>query len=65
MILSLEAESSDVSTLESTEESTDDIENITILKDASASALYGSRGANGVIMVTTKKGKEGRTEVSL
>ena len=45
--------------------SPDDIENITILKDASASALYGSRGANGVIMITTKKGKEGRTEVSL
>ena len=45
--------------------SPDDIENITILKDASASALYGSRGANGVIMITTKKGKEGRTEVNL
>lgn len=37
----------------------DDIESIEILKDASATAIYGSRGANGVIMITTKKGKEG------
>lgn len=36
-----------------------DIESIDILKDASATAIYGSRGANGVILVTTKKGKEG------
>ncbi len=36
----------------------DDIETITTLKDASSTALYGSRGANGVIMVTTKKGKK-------
>jgi len=36
-----------------------DIENIDILKDASATAIYGSRGANGVIVVTTKKGKKG------
>lgn len=36
-----------------------DIENITILKDASAAAIYGSRAANGVIIVTTKKGAEG------
>jgi TonB-linked SusC/RagA family outer membrane protein len=36
-----------------------DIENITILKDAAATSLYGSRGANGVILVTTKKGKQG------
>lgn len=39
---------------------TDDIENISILKDASAAALYGARGANGVVMVTTKKGKVGK-----
>ena len=39
----------------------DDIESITILKDASSSALYGSRAANGVVVVTTKKGKLGRT----
>mgnify|MGYP002793582060 FL=1 len=44
--------------------SPDDIENITILKDASAAALYGSRGANGVIMITTKKGVKGKTEVN-
>jgi TonB-linked SusC/RagA family outer membrane protein len=36
-----------------------DIENITILKDAAATSLYGSRGANGVILVTTKKGQQG------
>ncbi len=42
----------------------EDIESIEILKDASATAIYGSRGANGVIMVTTKKGKAGRTTVS-
>ncbi|MCB2219562.1 MAG: TonB-dependent receptor [Bacteroidetes bacterium] len=38
-----------------------DIESMEILKDASATAIYGSRGANGVILVTTKKGKEGKT----
>jgi TonB-linked SusC/RagA family outer membrane protein len=42
-----------------------DIESMTVLKDASASALYGSRAANGVIIVTTKKGKEGRPQVTL
>ena len=40
-----------------------DIESIEVLKDASATAIYGSRGANGVILVTTKKGKEGRVQV--
>ncbi|WP_339655917.1 SusC/RagA family TonB-linked outer membrane protein, partial [uncultured Salegentibacter sp.] len=38
-----------------------DIENITVLKDASATSIYGSRGANGVILITTKQGKEGKT----
>jgi len=38
-----------------------DIESVDILKDASATAIYGSRGANGVILITTKHGKEGRT----
>jgi len=42
-----------------------DIESMTVLKDASASALYGSRAANGVIIVTTKKGKNGRPQVTL
>ncbi|MCR8560255.1 SusC/RagA family TonB-linked outer membrane protein [Mucilaginibacter sp. BJC16-A38] len=37
-----------------------DIENISILKDASASAIYGSRGANGVILITTRKGRKGQ-----
>lgn len=42
-----------------------DIENISILKDASSTAIYGSRGSNGVIIVTTKSGKDGKTVVSL
>jgi TonB-linked SusC/RagA family outer membrane protein len=42
----------------------DDIESIEILKDASASAIYGSRGANGVIMITTKKGKAGEAKIA-
>jgi TonB-linked SusC/RagA family outer membrane protein len=42
----------------------DDIESITILKDAAASSLYGSRAANGVVVVTTKKGRAGRPTVS-
>lgn len=41
-----------------------DIEDITVLKDASSTAIYGSRGANGVILVTTKSGKEGKINVS-
>ena len=44
--------------------SPDDVESIEVLKDASAAAIYGSRGANGVIIVTTKKGREGRPEIS-
>lgn len=43
---------------------TDDIESISVLKDAAAAALYGSRGANGVIMVTTKRGKVGKATVT-
>jgi TonB-linked SusC/RagA family outer membrane protein len=39
----------------------DDIESIEILKDADATSIYGSRGANGVILITTKKGKAGKT----
>ena len=42
-----------------------DIESIDILKDASATAIYGSRGANGVVIVTTKQGKSGRVTLSL
>lgn len=40
-----------------------DIESMEILKDASATAIYGSRGANGVVLITTKKGKTGKTNV--
>ncbi len=43
---------------------TDDIESFSILKDASASAVYGVRGANGVIIITTKKGQEGRPKIN-
>jgi TonB-linked SusC/RagA family outer membrane protein len=42
-----------------------DIESFEILKDADATAIYGSRGANGVIIVTTKRGKKGRSELKL
>jgi TonB-dependent SusC/RagA subfamily outer membrane receptor len=39
-----------------------DIESISVLKDASATALYGNRAANGVIMITTKRGSAGRSQ---
>ena len=42
-----------------------DIESIEILKDAAATSIYGSRGANGVIMITTKKGKEGVNKINV
>ena len=42
-----------------------DIESIEVLKDAEATAIYGSRGANGVILITTKKGKSGKTKFDL
>ena len=41
-----------------------DIENITVLKDASAAAVYGSRANNGVVLITTKKGEKGKTKVT-
>ena len=44
--------------------SPDDIESVTVLKDAAAAALYGSRAANGVIMINTKKGRAGRTNIT-
>lgn len=43
----------------------EDIESIDVLKDASATAIYGARGANGVVVITTKSGKEGSPEISL
>ncbi|CAL1517229.1 TonB-dependent receptor [Chitinophaga sp. MM2321] len=42
----------------------DDIESIQVLKDAASTAIYGARGSNGVVVVTTKSGKAGRTQVS-
>jgi TonB-linked SusC/RagA family outer membrane protein len=42
-----------------------DIESFDILKDASSTAIYGTRGSNGVILITTKRGKAGKTQVSL
>ena len=41
-----------------------DIESIQVLKDASATAIYGSRGANGVVLITTKKGTSGKAKIS-
>ncbi len=43
----------------------DDVESITVLKDAASTALYGSRAANGVVIITTKKGKRGRNNISV
>lgn len=43
----------------------DDIESVTVLKDASSTAIYGSRGANGVIVITTKKGTAGKAKISV
>ncbi len=54
--------SSDVSPLAAL--NPNDIESITVLKDASASAIYGSRGSNGVILITTKKGKSGEAKLA-
>ncbi len=42
-----------------------DIESIEVLKDADATAIYGLRGANGVILITTQKGKAGKTQFDL
>ena len=44
--------------------SVEDIETLQVLKDASSTAIYGSRGANGVILITSKKGKKGKPQVS-
>jgi TonB-linked SusC/RagA family outer membrane protein len=43
----------------------DDVESISILKDAATTSLYGSRAANGVVMITTKKGRKGRSNVNV
>lgn len=59
LIDGIEMSSSDLARLQ-----TDDIASFSIMKDAAATALYGARGANGVIMVTTKEGKEGKATIS-
>jgi len=43
----------------------EDVESIDVLKDASATAIYGSRGANGVVLITTKRGQEGQSRISV
>ncbi len=59
LIDNMELSTSDLARL-----SVDDIESFSIMKDATATALYGSRGANGVILVTTKEGVEGQTKLN-
>jgi TonB-linked SusC/RagA family outer membrane protein len=60
LIDNMEVNSSDLNRL-----NPDDIQSFSVLKDATATALYGARGANGVILITTKEGKEGKVRVSL
>lgn len=60
LIDNVEMTSADLSRL-----NVDDIESFSIMKDATATALYGARGANGVILVTTKEGKEGKASVNV
>lgn len=59
LIDGIEMSSNDLARLQ-----TDDIASFSIMKDAAATALYGARGANGVIMVTTKEGREGKATIS-
>ncbi len=58
-------DNNEVTTLELSRIQTDDIASFSIMKDATATALYGSRGANGVILVTTKEGSEGKAQISV
>lgn len=58
-------DNNEVTTLELSRMQTDDIASFSIMKDATATALYGSRGANGVILVTTKEGKEGKAQINV
>lgn len=59
LIDGIELETSDLARL-----NTDDIASFTVMKDATATALYGARGANGVISVTTKEGREGKVSIN-
>ena len=56
-ITSASSEASDIST--------DEIESIEVLKDASATAIYGARASNGVILITSKRGKSGTSEITV
>ncbi len=58
-------DNNEVTTQELSRIQTDDIASFSIMKDATATALYGSRGANGVILVTTKEGAEGKAQISV
>lgn len=58
-------DNNEVTTQELSRIQTDDIASFSIMKDATATALYGSRGANGVILVTTKEGAEGKAQISI
>jgi len=58
-------DNNEVTTQELSRIQPDDIASFSIMKDATATALYGSRGANGVILVTTKEGKEGKAQISV
>ena len=58
-------DNNEVTTQELSRVQTDDIASFSIMKDATATALYGSRGANGVILVTTKEGAEGKAQISV
>ena len=60
LIDGIESTSNDLSRL-----TTDDIQSFNILKDATSTAVYGARGANGVILINTKKGKEGKAKIAL
>ena len=60
LIDGIESSSTDLARLR-----TDDIANFSILKDATATSLYGSRAANGVILISTKEGKEGEAKISI
>ncbi len=64
-ITSQSQSSSNADTNPLTDINPNDIESIDILKDASASAIYGSRAANGVVLITTKRGKTGKTNFNL
>jgi TonB-linked SusC/RagA family outer membrane protein len=58
-------DNNEVTTQELSRLQTDDIASFSIMKDATATALYGSRGANGVILVTTKEGAEGKAQINV